>query len=175
MLNRNTRTLSANTHRLNLGTRSFVVATSGNNGESTLRALSAQQGDFPRDGMPGDHHPSILIGMGWSSMFGIPCSPRVVAFRSVTGRWPVAEVDVDVAVSPSRPERLIGSGERDEVKRQPKRGANPMKIMGYASPRCAASRSDVRPGTRGLAGLTSDHARLRATSPAAARHAAAGG
>ena len=77
MLNRKNRTLSANTNRLNLGTRSFVLETNVTNGNESLRAF-AQNGAFSRVGMPGSHDPRRMIHPTWVDYPGIPSSSRVV-------------------------------------------------------------------------------------------------
>ena len=81
MLNRTNRTLSANHNRLNLGTRSLVLANGLNNGNPTLRARLAHA-DSMRDGMFGDRDP-LSISRSRISIPSTPGSTPVVP-------WPVA-------------------------------------------------------------------------------------
>lgn len=83
MLNRTNRTLSANTNRLNLGTRSFTLAANVANGKSTLRARF-QDGDSPRVGMPGSHDPYPEIHPTGIGIPGIPSSSPDLE------RWPAS-------------------------------------------------------------------------------------
>jgi len=78
MLNRTNRTLSANLNRLNLGTRSLVLTTGVNNGDSTLRVRHAHAHVYAmRDGMFRSSYPSILNASWVSIPPTIPCSSPV--------------------------------------------------------------------------------------------------
>jgi hypothetical protein len=78
MLNRTNRTLSANLNRLNLGTRSLVLTTGVNNGDSTLRVRHAHAHVYAmRDGMFRSSYPSILDASWVSIPPSIPCSSPV--------------------------------------------------------------------------------------------------
>jgi hypothetical protein len=78
MLNRTNRTLSANLNRLNLGTRSLVLTTGVNNGDSTLRVRHAHAHVYAmRDGMFRSSYPSILDPSWVSIPPTIPCSSPV--------------------------------------------------------------------------------------------------
>jgi hypothetical protein len=91
MLNRTNRTLSANLNRLNLGTRSLVLVTSGINGNSTLRLRHAH-GFAMRDGMFLEFDPSIRI----SSRRAIP----VVPYSSPVSPWPGVDQRLGLWVRP---------------------------------------------------------------------------
>jgi hypothetical protein len=100
MLNRTNRTLSANLNRLNLGTRSLVLKTGVNNGDSTLRVRHAHEYAM-RDGMFRSFDPSILPS--WVAISSFPCSspvrpwPSLDRPGSVPSRWVVPVVtSVDV-------------------------------------------------------------------------------
>jgi len=75
MLNRTNRTLSANLNRLNLGTRSFVLAAGEFNGLSTLPFRHA-------------HESTMRVGMRWSDDPSIRPSSRIV-IPAVPGSTPV--------------------------------------------------------------------------------------
>jgi len=104
MLNRTNRTLSANLNRLNLGTRSLVLKTGVNNGDSTLRVRHAHAHAYAmRDGMFRSFDPSIS-DPSWVAIPSIPCSSPVSPWpgpdrpSSVASRWVVVPVvrSVDV-------------------------------------------------------------------------------
>jgi hypothetical protein len=93
MLNRTNRTLSANLNRLNLGTRSLVLNTSGTNGKSILRVRHAH-GFAMRDGMHLELDPSIRF-LSRSELPGIPCSFPAFPWRGVSAPLPAVVRPVD--------------------------------------------------------------------------------
>ena len=87
-MNRTNRTLSANLNRLNLGTRSFVLATGEFNGSSTLRFRHAHGATAMRAGMRWSSDPFIRP----ASRIAIPSVPG--SSMDVPGRPTVAVVVV---------------------------------------------------------------------------------
>jgi hypothetical protein len=150
MLNRTNRTLSANLNRLNLGTRSLVVATGEINGKSTLRVRHAH-GMPMRDGMLWSFDPSIQptsrIAIptipGLSS--DVPGRPSVVM---VTVVRPVVSSDVTLPAFPDwsafadcrrdaaqAQTQVRSSQERIEAGRKPLKGERPSREKATGSDR----------------------------------------
>jgi hypothetical protein len=138
MLNRTNRTLSANLNRLNLGTRSLVLATGEVNGKSALRVRHAH-GIPMRDGMLWSFDPSISP----ISRIAIPSIPglsSVVPVRPVVDSVvrPVDGSDATLTAYTARPEfptcrEFAAQGqpqarspqERVEASRTPLKGKRP--------------------------------------------------
>ncbi len=136
MLNRTNRTLSANLNRLNLGTRSFVLATGEFNGLSTLRFRHARGATAMRAGMRWSYDPSIrpasriAIPSVPGSSLVVPERPPVVSLL----RPPVGDRDALPALTETTALAacLAGAGqgqplarslrERGEVGRKPLQG-----------------------------------------------------
>jgi hypothetical protein len=166
MLNRTNRTLSANLNRLNLGTRSLVLA-NGYHGKQTQRALHAE-GLAMRDGMPWgwDSDPGFTTPDG-ISIPGIPCSTGVVP-------WPVVGLVVRPLVGRDATTDLIltGSGTAESgCLAKPGQGRPSERSERRARRRQPRQRQGLRGGQfRSIVAASA-----RAARPAAAITAAAGG
>jgi hypothetical protein len=167
MLNRTNRMLSANLNRLNLGTRSLVLGTSGLNGNLTLHARLTQ-GTAMRAGMPADSYPSIPPS--WSRI-GIPAIPGSAAAFV----WPF----VGHAVKP--PVAHVGHAPRPSVRVRPA-DADCLADADDGQPQAVSLAGRAKPerfavkGKRPAAGKAVKAVTLRAArTPAAAITAAAGG
>jgi hypothetical protein len=156
MLNRTNRTLSANLNRLNLGTRSFVLATGESNGKVTLRIRHA-------------HGPAVRAEMAWSYDPSIRPSSRF-AIPSIPGSFQV--VPRPIEVTEVRPP--VGYPDTFAALTDKAADAGCLSDTGRGQP--------AKPGRKPLQGKrsatwkASGGARLRAArDTAAARTAAAGG
>lgn len=109
MLNRTNRTLSANSNRLNLGTRSFALVLGGNMGQKSLRIRqihpqpemeTARAGSFtrslypPTPGEPGPVTPGsslvcpgLAVSPDWRAWAAVVADPTVAARRVVDKRF----------------------------------------------------------------------------------------
>jgi len=137
MLNRTNRTLSANLNRLNLGTRSFVLKTGVNIGDSTLRVRHAHAYAM-RDGMFRSFDPAIS-DPSWVAIPSIPCSSPVSPWpgpdrpSSVASRWVVVSVvtSVDVVQAVNQVDGPVQTqADRDQDQTQ----ARTLKSKGSAEP-----------------------------------------
>jgi len=158
MLNRTNRTLSAHLNRLNLGSRSLVLATGESNGKSTLRIPHAH-GRYPmRDGMFWSFDPPIRP----TSRIAIPTTP---------GSSLVVPGPVEVSVV--RPPVVVDHATHSALTARTAQAAC-LPDAGQGQP--------AKPGRKPLQGrrqgreFASEGALIRAAGePAAARTAAAGG
>ncbi len=165
MLNRTNRTLSANRNRLNLGTRSLVVATGEINGKVTLRLRHAH-GTPMRDGMRWSFDPSIQP----TSRIAIPTIPGL---SSVVPARPVV-------VSVVRPV----DGSDDTLPAYPGRSAfaDCLRDAAQGQPQVRSSQERIEAGRKPLKGERSSREKATgsdrnraALDAAAATTAAAGG
>lgn len=166
MLNRTNRTLTANLNRLNLGTRSLAVKANGFNGMATLR-LRQTEGDRSRDGMTGIPHPEVIRHPEPMWMSSYPCSSPSGPWCSSTHYEPKPVVVVPVKVLRPAARQDFGSFGRGVFQVQSQALAN-------------ARLTSTRPATSGrqrvaVSGVDLGRTRVRATRPAAASYAAAGG
>jgi hypothetical protein len=175
MLNRTNRTLSANLNRLNLGTRSLVLKTGVNNGDSTLRVRHAHAYAM-RDGMFRSFDPAIS-DPSWVAIPSFPCSSPVSPWpgpdrpSSVASRWVVVPVvtSVDVVEAVNQIDDLDQSqADQDQDQTQ----ARTLKLKGSAKT-ARKSLPDMRAEEGSV--LASCLTERTTTMTAAARTAAAEG
>ena len=125
-MNRTNRTLSANLNRLNLGTRSLVLATGLNDGLSTLDVRLAHDSGM-RDGMHEGFGPPIIESVGFVTLT-IPCPfpanpwpgrprpSRAVRPQVAVPVVTLAEADQAGAVQ-SQARARLASSKREETRR----------------------------------------------------------
>ena len=175
MLNRTNRTLSANTNRLNLGTRNLALLAGDNHGSSTLRTAHAIPVVVVRTGIK--DHPGILLEAPpikagpkrrkpsmMSEMSG--SSPRLSSPARGTsgpgskGRPPGCRPRPKPSTSPGASSSEVGSSRRKSRRRKVFRGRpstgdaiGPDERIGFPVPRwawCPGLRPPVEAKSRGM-------------------------